>query len=397
MNEINWVESDYRHLLQNYGARDLLLIKGKGSYVWDQFGKKYLDFTSGIAVNALGHCFPAIEKAIKKQLKLFVHTSNLYLNLPSQKLAHFLVKHTALDKVFFCNSGTEANEAAIKFVRGFFGDSSLQIISFEQSFHGRTYGALSATGQESLKQKYVPMLEGFVTLPLNDVSKLKKACAKQPSAILVEPLLAEGGICSLTLEFIEAIKQCQEQGTLLICDEVQTGVGRLGEFLGSSVIGLKPDIVTLAKAIGGGLPLGAVLVNDKIAKTVRPGDHGSTFGGNPLACEAALVVVQTVKKLEFQIKEKALYFKLQLEQWLKESFGLDFLPNVKGNGLLLGIENKNPVDEILALFKRENLLVLKAGPKVIRFLPPLNVTNEQIDECIQKMTKALSRDFIDLD
>ena len=311
------------------------------------------------------------------------------MNTPTQLLANLLVEQTDLDSVFFCNSGTEANEAAIKFARGSNDQENLQVISFEQSFHGRTYGSLSATGQEGLKSKFGQMLDNFKTLPLNDSEKLKEECQNKPSIIIVEPLLAEGGILSLDSDFVKTIKECQKQGTLLICDEIQTGLGRLGCFLGSDAVGLKPDIVTLAKSLGGGLPLGAVLVTKAIGETVKAGDHGSTFGGNPVACSASIEVVKALVRSLSQIKEKALYFRIELEKWVRQHVYLGFEPKVLGKGLLLGLTCKREVSFFLEACQKEQLLLLKAGPSVVRFLPPLNVTYKEIDECIQRMTKAV--------
>ncbi len=385
----NFVELDQRNMLQNYGFRELTLVKGKGSFVWDEFGQKYLDFTSGIAVNAFGHCFRPAVKAAQKQLKTLMHTSNLYLNKPTQVLASLLVNQTHLDSVFFCNSGTEANEAAIKFARGSNEKDKLQVISFEKSFHGRTYGSLSATGQKNLKNKFGKMLDGFKTLVLNDAEALKTECQKQNSIIIVEPLLAEGGIISLDSKFIRAIAECQKQGALLICDEVQTGLGRLGTFLGSDAVGLKPNIVTLAKGLGGGLPLGSVLVTKKIGETIKAGDHGSTFGGNPVACAASIQIVKAVMRSRNEIREKALHFKIELEKWVKMHSYLGFELDVLGRGLLLGIKCKQDVSFLINACRKEGLLLLKAGGFVVRFLPPLNVTYKEIDECIRKMTDAV--------
>jgi acetylornithine/N-succinyldiaminopimelate aminotransferase len=291
-------------LLGVYGARDLTLVRGEGSQVWDDAGRRYLDCVSGVAVNALGHGNPAVIAAIREQSEKFLHASNLYV-LPSQRdLAARLAAISGFDAVFFSNSGTEANEGAIKFARRFFDlagkPEKNEIVSFTGSFHGRTYAAMAATGQEKIYKGFGPLPGGFVHVAANDVAALKAAVGPNTAAILYEAVQAEGGVVNMEPATAAALKELQAQGILLIADEIQTGLWRTGTFLGSEALGLKPDLVTLAKPLGGGLPLGAVLVRKPIAETLHVGDHGSTFGGNPVACAAGLAVLSVLSDAAFQ-------------------------------------------------------------------------------------------------
>jgi acetylornithine/succinyldiaminopimelate/putrescine aminotransferase len=306
-----------------YAKADMNFVKGKGTRLFDSKGKTYLDFTSGISVNALGYSHPAITKAIKEQSEKFLHISNLYPNTPQIKLAKKMLSLTKFGKekgkAFFCNSGTEANEAAIKFVRKYFfskGENNRdEIITFVNSFHGRTYGALSATGQKKLKTGFGKMLTGFKHIEWNDAEELKKAVGKNTAAIMLEPIVAEGGILMPSKKFIKTINELRKQsGCLVIADEIQAGLGRCGEISCSELFGINTDIATWAKALGGGLPLGMVLVSAKIAECLKPGDHGTTFGGNPVACAAGLAALEIISKPKFlaNIKKRSAQLKTGL-------------------------------------------------------------------------------------
>ena len=369
--------------VNNYGKRELCLTKGEGSYVWDNQDNKYLDFTSGIAVNVLGHNNELVVKAVQEQLGNITHSSNLFLNVSSSQLAMNLNNLTNF-KVFFSNSGTEANEAAIKFVRKYGYTEGLnrsEIISFTNSFHGRTFGSLSATGQSNMQKPFGNMLQGFKQIPINDCDALRNVVTDKTLAIIVEPILAEGGVISLTREFINTINEIQSMGIFVICDEVQTGIGRLGTLFGYEKVGLKPDVITLAKALGGGLPLGATLVNSTIDGVIEQGDHGSTFGGNCLSCAAGLAVLQKVSKISFLelVNKKSKYFRDLLEKWLQIYSGLGFEPRVRGEGLLMGVVSKSSVSKNVFMLQKAGVLVLKSGSNVIRILPPLNVSYDEID------------------
>lgn len=372
-------------LFNNYARRSVHLVKGKGTYVYDANGKEYLDFTSGIAVVSLGHAHPSIVQAITKQSEKLWHTSNLFESPEQEKLAHSLVQHTPFSKAFFCNSGAEANEAAIKLARKHTGKHV--IITFEQSFHGRTFGAMAATGQEKVKQGFGPMLETFITIPFNDCTALEQAIDEDVAAIMLEVIQGEGGVHAITPQFAATIQRlCKEKGILCIVDEVQTGIGRTGTRYAYEQTGLEPDILTLAKGLGGGFPIGAMLGHEKLAEAFGPGTHGTTFGGNPLAVTVAQTVVDHVFDESFlkEVQQKAAYMKQKLTAVLPaERF------SVRGKGLLVGIACTEDVAPFIQQAEQNGLLLVQAGQDVIRLLPPLTVTNEEIDVAIERLTAIL--------
>lgn len=378
-----------------YGKASINFVKGEGSYLFDADGHKYLDFVSGIAVNALGHAFPAIVNAIQEQAAKFTHVSNLYPNELQVKLARKLLADSPYTKAFFCNSGTEANEAAIKFARKYFNrigePDRVQIVTFFNSFHGRTFGALSATGQPSLQEGFGSMPTDFSHVAWNDTSALKAMVNEKTCAIMLEPLAAEGGVLTISPEMVTTINDLRHQyGCLVIVDEIQTGMGRLGLFFGSEIYGIKADIITMAKAIGAGLPLGATLMTSKVANTLKAGDHGTTFGGNPIACAAGLVVVNEIKKPLFleALRTRSQELKAGLE---KLSSKYSFLGDVRGEGLLLGLCCEKPVAEIINLARQEGLLIHRAGANVLRFLPPLNVSAAEVEEALAKLDRTFAK------
>ncbi|MDR1811593.1 MAG: aspartate aminotransferase family protein [Candidatus Fibromonas sp.] len=389
----SFLSQDATLIASLYAKADVNFVKGKGVWLFDSKGKAYLDFASGISVNALGHAHPAITKAIKKQSGKFLHISNLYPNLPQIELAKKMLSLTKFGKAFFCNSGTEANEAAIKFARKYFfnkGEGNrTEIITFTNGFHGRTYGALSATGQEKLKAGFGEMLTGFKHLEWNNTEELKKALGTNTAAIMLEPIVAEGGILMPSKKFIKTINELKRQsGCLIIADEIQAGFGRSGVISCSKLFGLNADITTWAKALGGGLPLGMTLINAKIAECLKPGDHGTTFGGNPVACAAGLAVLEIISKPKFlaNINERSAQLKAGLEALAKKH---KFLGEIRGQGLLLGIETQKPVADLVAACRKQGLLVLRAGTNVIRFLPPLIITKSDVKEALKKLDAAL--------
>lgn len=393
----NLLEQDQATIAPLYGKVDINFVKGEGSYLFDDKGDKYLDFVAGIAVNGLGHQNAGIKAAIVEQLNHFNHISNLYPNYPQIALGRKLLEITGFDKAFFCNSGTEANEGCIKFARKYFnrkGESHRQkIVTFINSFHGRTFAALSATGQPSIREGFGSMPGDFVHVPWNDVDALKKEIDGNSCAIMLESLAAEGGVMTLSKEMVEAINSLQkEYGVLVILDEVQAGMGRLGTFLGFEKYGLNPDLVSLAKGIGGGLPLGAVLLRQKIADQLKPGDHGTTFGGNPIACAAGLSVVEQIAQpaLLKNVEERSAELRAGLSK-LAEKYAS--ILAVRGEGLILGLalDENLPVGNVITAAREEKLMVLSAKGNVLRMLPPLNISANEAREAIAKLDAAFAK------
>lgn len=391
----NFFEQDKENIAPFYGKADVEFVSGKGSYLFDSKGNKFLDFVSGIAVNALGHQNEPLKNAVINQLNHFNHISNLYPNYPQINLAKKLREITGFDKVFFCNSGAEANEGCIKIARKYFnrkGEHRLKIVSFVNSFHGRTYATLSATGQPALSEGFGNMPIDYVHVAWNDVESLKKEVDKKTCAIMFESLAAEGGVMTISKEMVNAINDLQkESGCLVIVDEVQAGVGRLGTFLGFEKYGLKPDLVSLAKGIGGGLPLGVVLMRQVIADQMKPGDHGTTFGGNPIACAAGLSVVNQVTSFGLleNVNERSKQLKEGLEKLVAK---YSFAKEVRGEGLILGIviDESMPVAKVIAEAKNQLLMILSAKGNVLRLLPPLNVSADECNEALAKLDIALA-------
>lgn len=373
-------------LFNNYARRPISLVEGKGTIVKDESGKRYLDFTSGIAVCVLGHSHPALVKTLQEQSEKIWHTSNLFSSPGQERLAESLVKDTHLSHAFFCNSGAEANEAAIKMARKHTGKH--HIITFQQSFHGRTFGAMSATGQEKIQQGFGPLVNQFTYLPFNDVEALKNAADDSVAAIMLEVIQGEGGVNSITDEFAQSIQNiCDNSDILLIVDEVQTGIGRTGTRYAYEQTVLKPDLVSLAKGIGGGFPLGALLGTAEIYDTFGPGSHGTTYGGNPLGVAVSQTVIDIVFEQSFldEVNEKSAY----LIEKLKEALPQDQF-SIRGKGLLIGIEcGGKDVTSYIPKAEEEGLLVCSAGTKVVRLLPPLTVSKEEIDEAIEILKNVL--------
>ncbi|ALC86506.1 acetylornithine aminotransferase [Bacillus sp. FJAT-22090] len=370
-------------LFQNYARRPVHLVQGKGTLIVDDTGKEYLDFTSGIAVLSLGHAHPAIVEAIQQQSEKLWHTSNLFESPGQEQLAATLVKDTHLAHAFFCNSGAEANEAAIKLARKHTGKHV--IITFEKSFHGRTFGAMSATGQDKVRNGFGPLLDTFRTVPFNDIEQLESAIDDKVAAIMLEVIQGEGGVNQVTPEFAQVIADiCKSKGILLIIDEVQTGIGRTGTRYAFEQTVLKPDIMTLAKGLGGGFPIGAMLGTSALHDSFGPGTHGTTFGGNPLAVAVAQTVLDNVFTSKFlnEVNEKSSYFLAKLKVALPEY-------PIVGSGLLLGIVCKEEAVPYIAQAEKAGLLLVAAGPNVIRLLPPLTVSSEEIDQAVNILSSIL--------
>lgn len=372
-------------LFNNYSRRPISIVEGKGTIVKDADGKQYLDFTSGIAVCCLGHAHPALVKTVQEQSEKIWHTSNLFESPGQVALAESLVENNHLAHALFCNSGAEANEAAIKLARKHTGKH--HIITFKNSFHGRTFGAMSATGQEKIHKGFGPLVDQFTYLPFNDVDALKEAVDDSVAAIMLEIIQGEGGIIEVTEEFARAISEiCENSDVLLIVDEVQTGIGRTGARFAFEHTPLKPDIVSMAKGLGGGFPIGGILGTQELYETFGPGSHGTTYGGNPLGVAVAQTVINHVFDASFlkEVQEKSQYLIDKLEKSLPEG---EFV--VRGKGLLLGLDCGKEVATLVEKAEEEGLLLVAAGTHVLRILPPLTVTYEEIDKAVEILAKIL--------
>jgi acetylornithine aminotransferase len=393
MDTCKWMAEADRVMAATYKRTPVVFSKGAGCTLWDTEGRAYLDFVAGIAVCNLGHAHPAVANAVFEQAKTLVHVSNLYYTTPQTELAAWLVDHSFADRVFFCNSGAEANEAAIKLARKYFKDRGepdrYRIISMIQSFHGRTMGTLSATGQDKIKQGFSPILQGFDFVPFNDFEAVREKIGAATCAILLEPIQGEGGIRSADPQFLENIRRlCNETGTLLIFDEIQTGIGRTGKLFAYEHYGVQPDIMTLAKALANGLPIGAMLAKESVAAAFVPGSHASTFGGTPLVTAASLCVLKTLEQENIisHCAEVGLYFKEQL-QALKRRH--DSVVDIRGLGLLLGMElNKDGLPLVEACLNKGFVINCVQG-NTLRFVPPLIVQKAEIDRLIQCLDEIL--------
>lgn len=384
------IELDSKYVMHSYGRLPVVFVRGEGCFVYDADGKEYLDFVAGIAVNGLGHCPPKVVGAICKQAGILMHTSNLYHTLPQPRLAKLLVEASGMSKAFFCNSGAEANEAAMKLARKATKvaghPEKTEIITAEKSFHGRTLAAITATGQPKYQKAFTPLPPDFKYVPYNDVEALRATAGDKTCAIMMEPVQGESGVHPATKEFLQAARDlCDELGAALIFDEVQTGLGRTGKLFGFQHSGVVPDIMTLAKTLGGGFPIGACLAKGKYADVFEPGDHASTFGGNPLACAAALACVTEI--IEGGWVENANKVGAYLVERLKTLRGIK---EVRGMGLMVAAEFTEPVAKGLATKALEKGLILNAiGDNILRFVPPLIVTRELVDRAIECLFSSL--------
>ncbi len=380
-------EFDKRYIINTYGQRPIAITRAKGTRVWDADGKEYLDLFSGIGVNLLGHGHPKVIAAIKEQVGKLIHASNLYYAEPQVKLAKLLSENSFGGKCFFCNSGAEANEAAIKLVRKY--TKKHEIITMENSFHGRTLATLSATGQTKYQKGFEPLPSGFKYVPFNDVEAAKEAVSEKTAAFMVEPIQGEGGDRIASDEYLVSLRKlCDEKGLLLIFDEVQCGLGRIGKLFAYQHSGVTPDIMTLAKPLGGGLPLGAMIAREEVAGSFQPGNHASTFGGNPVACAAGVAVMETIFEDNLLENAKALgNYLLERLMALKEKY--PFVREVRGRGLMVGIELDFEGKEIANKCIERGLLINCTASTFIRFLPPLTVTKKEIDEGMDILDSVL--------
>ncbi|WP_312472510.1 acetylornithine transaminase [Neobacillus sp.] len=379
-------------VMATYSRFPITLVKGKGSYIWDDQGNQFLDFTSGIATCNLGHVPEAVKEKLEEQLQNLWHCSNLYDIPNQQELAALLVENSCGDQVFFCNSGAEANEAAIKLARRYAnhvkGNGSSEVVTFQQSFHGRTLATLSATGQEKIQQGFYPLMPGFRYLPFNDIDGLDELKTIKPAAVLLELVQGEGGVIPANPKWVEKLAQiCKDNEILLMVDEIQTGIGRTGTLFAYEQYAIEPDVISIAKGLGSGFPIGAMIAKEEAAKGFEPGTHGSTFGGNPLATAAGQATITYIleSNLVDHVKEASAYLDLQLQS-LKEKY--PFIKEIRGKGLLKGVVVETDALKIVKKALKNKLLILTAGPKVVRILPPLTVTNEEINEFKDKLDKT---------
>ncbi len=384
-----------QHVASTYGRFPIALTRGKGTKVWDASGKQYTDFVAGLAVDNLGHCHPAVVSAIRKQAGQLLHVSNLFHIESQSLLAKELTCHSFADKVFFCNSGTEANEAAIKLARRYFYDKGeknrREIITMKNSFHGRTMGSISATGQKKFHEGFAPLLPGFKYVAFNDLEAMKKALSSKTCAVMVEPVQGEGGVNLPDKTYLKELKKlCAKNGSLLIFDEVQTAFGRTGKLFAYENFGVKPDIMTLAKALGAGVAIGAIVATNKVMKSFVPGTHAATFGGNPLACSAALSAFKVYTKAGFLQKAEQAgdYFIARLQE-LGKKFSV--VKEVRGVGLMLAMELKQPAGIVVEDCMREGYLINCIKQNILRFIPPLIITKKEIDGLIEVLSQSLKK------
>jgi len=386
MNSQQWIEKSDKYIMKTYGRYPVVPVKGEGCRLWDADGKEYLDFLGGVAVNNLGHCHPKVVAALQKQAAELIHCSNYY-HIPQQiELAELLCNHSFADKAFFCNSGAEANEAAIKLARKYsrdtFGPERYEIITAADSFHGRTMATVSATGQEKVQRFFDPLLHGFKHVPFNDVAALEAAVTPTTCAIMLEPIQGEGGVNMPSPGYFQAVREiCDRHGLLLIFDEVQVGMGRTGKLFAYEHFDVTPDIMTLAKALAGGAPIGTMLAKDKYAVAFVPGTHGSTFGGNPLVCAAAIATVRTILEdgLLNRCEEIGEYLTGELETLGKK---YPFVKEVRGVGLMIGMSLSITGAEIVKKGHDRGVLLNVTHDTVLRFVPALIVTRQEIDAMI---------------
>ncbi|HLT29241.1 MAG TPA: acetylornithine transaminase [Myxococcaceae bacterium] len=389
------IELGEAHFVRNYRQQPVVLERGEGVRVWDKEGRSYLDLLGGIATSSMGHCHPEVMAAVQAQVGKLWHTSNIYWNEPSILLAEKLARASGLDRVFFCNSGAEANEAMLKLARKVMKDRGqpdrFEIIAFERSFHGRTLATVAATGQPKYQQGFEPLLPGFVHVPYGDLEAVKAAMGSQTAAVLVEVIQGEGGVRPAPEGFLEGLRElCDTNGSLLLIDEVQTGVGRTGKAFAYQHKNILPDAISTAKSLGGGLPVGAMVCRDALSESLVPGTHGSTFGGNPVACAGANVVMDKVLSPGFleEIAAKGAHL-LEGARALAKRLP-ERIVDVRGMGLLAGVELNEEAAPVVARCRELGLLVNLAGPKTVRFAPAYVVTNSELDEGLAILEKALA-------
>lgn len=383
------------HLMNTYARQPVAFVRGEGAYLWDETGKRYLDAVAGVAVNGLGHAHPRLVKAISDQAASLIHTSNLYRVQHQETLAERLCELSGMDKAFFCNSGCEANEAAIKLARLYGHGKGIDvptIIVMEKAFHGRTMATLTASGSRKIQAGFEPLLTGFARVPFDDIPAIRQVAEhnKKVVAVLLEVVQGEGGVNVLNAEYLAQLRQiCDEQGWLLILDEVQTGIGRTGKWFGFQHSGVLPDVIALAKGLGGGMPIGACLARGAAAEVFKPGSHGSTFGGNPLACAAALATIEAID--QEALLTNATRIGDHIRAGLREALrGVAGVVEIRGEGLMIGIELDRPCAELVAIAREQGVLINVTADKVIRLVPPLIYGLAEADALIAVVTSVVT-------
>jgi predicted acetylornithine/succinylornithine family transaminase len=386
-------ELEQKYFMRTFKRMPLTVVRGEGVRVWDEGGKEYLDFTSGWAVNALGHCHPAVVGAVCEQARTLIQMSNQFYTVPQVQLAELLVENSALDRVFFCNSGAEAVEGSVKLARRYgklHRDGAYKVITTFNSFHGRTLSMVAATGQAKHQEPYVPLPEGFVNVEYNNIDAIRKATGADTCAVMLEPIQGEGGVTIPDDDYLKRVRAwCDETGILLILDEVQTGIGRVGALFGYELYGVEPDIMALSKGLGGGVALGAFLAKER-ASVFAPGEHGSTFGGNPLACAAGYATVKFIidEGIPHKARETGAYLVSELDK-LKSKF--EYIVEVRGRGLLVAMEfSRELSDGIVRGCLERGLLVNPVRPNAVRFMPPLNITMSDVEEAMDLLEPVLA-------
>ncbi len=390
----DWIDIEKRYYMFTVRRQPVVVVRGHGTRVWDVDGKEYLDFVDGWAVNNVGHSNPSVARAIAEQASTLLQTSNQFYTIPQLQLAQLLVESSCLDKVFFGNSGAEANEGAVKLARKFgrkHKDGAYEVITALNSFHGRTLNMVAATGQPHYQESFKPLPPGFVHVPFNDVEAIKEATNDNTIAIMLEPVQGEGGVNVPDDDYLKRVRErCDQQGLLLILDEIQTGFGRIGSLFGYQQYGVEPDVMSLAKGLGGGVPIGAFMSKDA-CMALEPGDHGSTFGGNALTCAAAYASTRYIidNDLPARAREMGAYM-IEALEGMKSRF--PFIAEVRGKGLLIAMEfNDNIAPRIVGLCNEEGLLLNPVKPTAIRFMPPLTITKEEINEGLGKLENVLKK------
>jgi len=389
----NWQQLEHKYYMPTFERVPLTIVKGQGARVWDEDGHGYLDFVAGWAVNSLGHCHPVIVAAVTEQIKTLIHVSNSFYSIPQIKLAELLVHNSCLDKVFFCNSGAEATEGAVKLARRYGRlhlNGAYEVITTTGSFHGRTLAMVAASGQSKFQQPYIPLPGGFVNVEFNSIEAIKAATSSLTCAVMLEPMLGEGGVNLPDDDYLRAVQEwCRQVGILLILDEIQTGIGRTGSLFAYEQFGVEPDIMTLAKGLASGIPIGAILAKDK-ASVFAIGEHGSTFGGNPVACAASYATLRYIidQAVTENARQMGQYLAAGLRNLKKEH---QFITDVRGLGLLQAMEFSDDIAQSVVMSCLDGgLLVNRLKPNAIRFMPPLIIGQEEVDEALDILGRALS-------
>ncbi len=388
-----WQEMESKYFMHTVNRVPVTLVKGEGARVWDDNGREYLDFVAGWAVNSLGHCHPVVARALAEQAHTLIQVSNQFYTIPQLQLAELLVQHSCLDKVFISNSGAEANEGAVKLARRYgkhHRNGAYEVISANGSFHGRTLSMVAASGQVKHQEPYLPLPAGFINVEYDSIKAIKSATDDKTCAVILEPVQGEGGVNMPADGYLKKVRKwCDEKGILFILDEIQTGIGRLGTFFAYEQYGVEPDIMTLAKGLGSGVPIGVIMAKDS-ANVFAPGEHGSTFGGNPLVCAAAYATLKYIidNNVVGNVRRVGQYFIGRLEE-LKNKYR--FVTDVRGRGLLLAIEfDREIAADVLQACLENGLLVNRVKPNALRFMPPLIIGNSEVDEAINILDKVLA-------